>query len=99
MHIIALFPKQAMKQVQSRGPYRLLGYSFGCAVTFEMALQLEAAGEKIDSVILLDGSPAYVTAKYMHHKGTMKMSEDEAEAGVFCAFTFSFVNVDYSQVN
>lgn len=93
-----VLPIQHMREVQPSGPYRLLGYSFGCAVTFEMALQLQAAEEPIDSVILLDGSPAYVTAKYVHHRGTMQMSDDEAEAGIFCAFVFSFVNDQYSQV-
>jgi thioesterase domain-containing protein len=36
------------------GPYRLGGWSFGGVLAFEMGRQLAAAGEKVDSVLLLD---------------------------------------------
>ncbi|MCF0175608.1 MAG: AMP-binding protein [Bacteroidales bacterium] len=43
-----------MKSVQPVGPYRLGGWSYGGSVAFEMALQLEAAGEVIEDLTLLD---------------------------------------------
>src|SRR4029077_20403833 len=37
------------------GPYFVGGYSFGCAVAFEMAHQLRRAGEQVPLVVLIDG--------------------------------------------
>ncbi|MBF0097091.1 MAG: AMP-binding protein [Magnetococcales bacterium] len=51
-----LFPK---------GPYRLLGTSFGGVMVFEMACQLQATGEKVDRLMLLDSSiPSFRKSKY-----------------------------------
>ena len=36
------------------GPYRIGGWSFGGALAFEAARQLTAAGEKVETVVLLD---------------------------------------------
>ena len=44
----------AIRAVQPRGPYSLVGWSFGGTVAFEMALQLEQAGEAVAFVGLLD---------------------------------------------
>jgi amino acid adenylation domain-containing protein len=46
-----------IRTVQPRGPYYLSGYCFGGDVAFEMARQLEAGGEKVALLALLD-SPA-----------------------------------------
>ena len=45
---------QAIKQIQPQGPYDLGGHSFGGWVAFEMAQQLQKAGEKVRCLILLD---------------------------------------------
>ncbi len=39
------------------GPYRLGGYCVGGGVAFEMARQLLAAGQRVDSLILIDSVP------------------------------------------
>ncbi len=44
-----------MRMVDSAGPYRLGGYSFGGQVVFEMALQLTRAGFEVSELIILDG--------------------------------------------
>jgi thioesterase domain-containing protein/acyl carrier protein len=44
-----------IRSVQPRGPYRLGGWSTGAMIAFEMAAQLEAAGESVERVFLLDG--------------------------------------------
>jgi amino acid adenylation domain-containing protein len=44
----------AMRAVQPRGPYHLAGWSFGGLVVYEMARQLEAAGETAAFTGLLD---------------------------------------------
>lgn len=48
-----------VRTVRPHQPYLLLGYSFGAAVAFEMALHLEEAGAAV-RLVLVDGSPAYV---------------------------------------
>ena len=47
-----------LKEVQPEGPYTLWGYSFGARVAFEVAHQLESAGDTVESVYLIaPGSP------------------------------------------
>jgi len=51
---MAEFNIQRMRSVKTKGPYRLLGYSNGGVVAFEMARQLLERNEKVASLILLD---------------------------------------------
>ncbi|WP_052768436.1 amino acid adenylation domain-containing protein [Streptomyces humi] len=46
-----------IRSVQPRGPYHLLGWSFGAVVAHEMAVRLRADGEETGSLTLLDGYP------------------------------------------
>jgi pimeloyl-ACP methyl ester carboxylesterase len=46
-----------MKQLQPRGPYRLVGYSFGGLVMLEIAQRLSRSGEKIALLAMLDTYP------------------------------------------
>jgi thioesterase domain-containing protein len=48
---------QRLRQVQPSGPYTLTGYSFGAAVAFAMARALEDAGERVETLVLLDPPP------------------------------------------
>ncbi len=45
---------RAMREVQPAGPYRLGGWSMGGVVAFEMARRLEAAGERVERLVLVD---------------------------------------------
>jgi len=47
-----------MREVQPAGPYMLGGRSSGGTIAFEMACQLEAEGEKVAVLALLDTYPA-----------------------------------------
>src|SRR5262249_20922863 len=44
----------ALRTVQPAGPYALGGWSIGGVVAFEMARQLEAQGQRVDRLALLD---------------------------------------------
>jgi natural product biosynthesis luciferase-like monooxygenase protein/amino acid adenylation domain-containing protein/non-ribosomal peptide synthase protein (TIGR01720 family) len=44
----------AVRGEQPAGPYRLGGWSMGGVVAFEMARQLEAAGEEVEALVLID---------------------------------------------
>ena len=48
---------QQMRSVQPVGPYHLLGWSYGGAVAQEIAVQLQAAGERVGALVLLDQYP------------------------------------------
>jgi amino acid adenylation domain-containing protein len=44
----------AIRAIQPNGPYRLGGFCRGGVLAYEMARQLEAAGEAIDALLLID---------------------------------------------
>jgi len=48
---------QDLRRHRLRGPYRLAGYSSGGKVAFELARRLEAAGETVTALVILDTSP------------------------------------------
>jgi len=48
---------QAIRQVQPQGPYYIGGWSFGGNLAFEMALQLERAGEEVALLVMVDSRP------------------------------------------
>lgn len=54
---MAEFHLNAIREVQPRGPYALMGYSLGGLVAFEMAQRLSASGEKIALLAMLDAYP------------------------------------------
>jgi thioesterase domain-containing protein len=43
-----------IRSQQPRGPYRLLGFSLGGVLAFEIARQLLAEGEKVEQLVILD---------------------------------------------
>jgi nonribosomal peptide synthetase DhbF len=47
-----------IRQVQPVGPYNLIGWSFGGLVAHSMATQLQAMGEEVATLALLDSYPA-----------------------------------------
>ena len=51
-----------MKQVQPRGPYAIGGHCAGNWVAFEMARQIQAGGEEVALLVLVDSEPPGVAA-------------------------------------
>jgi thioesterase domain-containing protein len=49
---------EQIRAVQSVGPYRLLGWSFGGVVAHAMATQLQEQGESVELLVMLDAAPA-----------------------------------------
>ena len=45
---------EAIRRVQPRGPYQLVGFSFGGCVALEVARELERSGERVALVAVLD---------------------------------------------
>jgi amino acid adenylation domain-containing protein len=73
----------ALRELQPHGPYRLGGHSLGGRIAFEMARQLEAAGESLSLLAILDvpavdedialpddaGALAHIAAQIGEHYG------------------------------
>ncbi|WP_158071987.1 alpha/beta fold hydrolase, partial [Kitasatospora sp. CB01950] len=49
---------EQIRTVQAHGPYQLLGWSSGAHVAHEMAVQLQAAGEEVSALVVLDSYPS-----------------------------------------
>jgi len=60
-----------MKTIQPFGPYCIGGWSFGGIIAFEMAQQLEQAGEKVEELFLIDS--------YFHSEGYQFENAHETE--------------------
>lgn len=54
MQAMAAYHIAAMRKLQPKGPYHLAGGSFGGYLAYEMAVQLQAAGEKTGFLCLCD---------------------------------------------
>ncbi|MFI0408238.1 amino acid adenylation domain-containing protein [Actinomadura sp. 3N508] len=53
---------ESLREVQPHGPYLLGGWSSGAVLAFAMARRLEAAGERVDRLVLVD-APAPVAPR------------------------------------
>jgi amino acid adenylation domain-containing protein len=67
-----------IQTLQPTGPYLLAGHSLGAVVAFEMARQLEAAGEHIGLLALLDGEARIESALI----DTLLLVSDTFELGI-----------------
>uniref|UniRef100_A0AAG5DUW7 Fatty acid synthase n=1 Tax=Anopheles atroparvus TaxID=41427 RepID=A0AAG5DUW7_ANOAO len=86
--LAAYYIKQ-IRTVQARGPYTVVGYSFGASIAYEMVAQLEKAGDAC-SLLMLDGSPRYVSwyteaQKQRNANGEVVQAVDEAYALAYFA--------------
>ena len=54
VYVITLVNIKALQVIQPEGPYRLLGYSYGGVVAYEMARILLQQGQEVSSLVLLD---------------------------------------------
>lgn len=67
-----------IKSIQKQGGYRLLGYSFGGLLAYEVARQLESMGDTVDFVGLLDTAHPELTAQ-----GAAKTDDAELLVSLF----------------
>jgi amino acid adenylation domain-containing protein len=54
---MAAYYVRALKEAQPQGPYQLGGFCFGGIVAYEMARQLQAAGDHVSLLAILESSP------------------------------------------
>jgi fatty acid synthase len=89
--LAAYYVKQ-IRSVQVTGPYTIAGYSYGGCVAFEMVTQIERKTKEKCNLIMLDGSPTYVswyTEAQSSRNARGTKAKDEAYAlayfGMVCA--------------
>lgn len=56
LEVMASDRLSAVRAVQPTGPYRLGGFCTGGIIAFEMARQLEARGERVEALLLIDAA-------------------------------------------
>ena len=56
-----------IKKIQPRGPYYLAGWCFGGVRAFEIALQLESNGEKVDFLSIINSAPPVIDDQQKIH--------------------------------
>ncbi|MBD1937334.1 non-ribosomal peptide synthetase [Microcoleus sp. FACHB-68] len=66
---MAAYYIKALREVQPNGPYFLGGWSFGGLVAFEMAQQLQKAGEEVGLLALLDTAAPVAGNKFSFWNG------------------------------
>ncbi|KAJ3555439.1 hypothetical protein NM688_g2577 [Phlebia brevispora] len=58
LYRLAEFYLSKIKEKQPKGPYRIAGFSFGTCLALVAAQVLQAAGETVEVVVMLEGAPA-----------------------------------------
>ena len=74
-----------MRQVQPKGPYLLGGFSGGGLIAWEIARQLQAAGEEVPLVVLLDTPIPMRPGLSKRDKLQIRLAEMRAEGPAFFA--------------
>ncbi|KIJ24979.1 hypothetical protein M422DRAFT_216980 [Sphaerobolus stellatus SS14] len=78
---LSAFYLEKIRQKQSRGPYRIGGFSFGTAVALVIGQMLHAAGETVEMLIMLEGAPTlfHLPAMREHMRQTIAEGTISAE--------------------
>ncbi|RHX93800.1 hypothetical protein DLM76_12430 [Leptospira yasudae] len=66
--IAALYVRE-LKAIKPTGPYTLLGWSFGALIAFEIAVQLEMTGNKIDTIMIIDTPSPLIDSTIQRQRG------------------------------
>lgn len=98
MKDLAKYYVDLIRPIQKKGPYQILGYSFGAAVAFEMGVILESEKEEV-RLIFIDGSPSYVAIHTGNYKTRNDKSENSYDADALTYFITLFKNVDHTKVS
>lgn len=102
--LAAYYVKQ-IRSIQTIGPYTIAGYSYGGCVAFEMISQIEREMNETCNLIMLDGSPLYVSwyteAQISRNSGTKSptVNQKSNEAYAFAYFGMVCGNIDYKMVS
>jgi amino acid adenylation domain-containing protein len=80
IEVMAAAHIQSMCAIQPEGPYLLGGFCNGGLIAYEMARQLQAAGQKVNLLVLMDSIPSrfqYICAAIRRIGKLMRLGEDK----------------------
>lgn len=69
---------EQVRAVQPSGPYHLLGWSLGGVVAQEMAVQLQAVGEEVGALVVLDAYPSVTVDQGVDEPGIEEVDWTDA---------------------
>jgi thioesterase domain-containing protein/aryl carrier-like protein len=78
---------EQVRSVQPAGPYHLVGWSLGGVVAQEMAAQLQAAGEEIAALVLMDAYPFDPKLDDSVDDEELSQLTDSSRGGVFASIS------------
>lgn len=90
---LAKYYTSQIKNIQQKGPYNLVGYSFGACVAFEIGVLLESNGDKAN-LLLLDGSPSYVATHTGKARQKIKGNTAAEQTETLLYFIMQFKDID-----
>jgi tyrocidine synthetase III len=70
---------EIIRSVQPRGPYYLAGWSYGGVIAFEIARQLEAAGEKVEMLMMIDSQFPVTYSRSGYTRDTLFTLEEDRQ--------------------
>ncbi len=73
INFIASYYLEKIREFQEKGPYSILGWSFGGTVAFELASQLKKSGDAVQNLFLVD--PGFNLESYTGRFYDSKLSE------------------------
>jgi fatty acid synthase len=105
IEVVAATYIKEMKKIQPQRPYRIIGYSYGACIGFEIATMLQESDgpDSVEKLILLDGSHLYMQTYRNVYRQAFGVTGDTLvnnplfESEIMCAMTLRFANVDYKK--
>ncbi|KRX40198.1 Fatty acid synthase [Trichinella murrelli] len=105
METLALYYSEQIRTVCPDPPYRIVGYSFGALIAFEMANLIQEKNpdnpNAVLPLILLDSSHRYMTMYRKAYRmaygvdSSSLMNDPRFESELLCAFCYRFSQADY----
>lgn len=94
---------EAIKSVQSHGPYQLVGLSMGGSIAWEMACQLRDAGDEVAIVGLLDAKALHkekehTSGRYHRLLGKRRIPDWLSEQAVILSILFPALKKDWRKL-
>nr|WP_248003599.1 AMP-binding protein [Streptomyces sp. RLB1-33] len=92
---------EQIRAVQATGPYHLLGWSFGGTPAHEIAVQLQAAGEEVAALVIMDtypSEPGPASEAPNHDGASGEADRDAADMGVVPQYLMDRVRQEAGRV-
>jgi thioesterase domain-containing protein len=87
----------AIRSVRPHGPYIIGGFCLGGLIAYEVAQQLEAAGERVERLVIIDATVDNTRFKRMRRMaeqaGRLRGLDEDKQLQLFCTWHFRWARV------